>query len=69
MSQLYNAFLESYNHTNPFEQKLTKSEIVCPNCKYEKAVMKHWSSCGTAGFRDPSETSIHCPKCGYEVEY
>lgn len=69
MSQLYNAFLEMCYEDDGFIQKFTSSEIVCPKCKYEKAVRDHWSSGGRAGFRDPSETSIHCPKCGYEVEY
>ena len=69
MSQLYNDFLESYDDEDNFRQRLTRSEIVCPKCKYEKARMLHWSSGGRAGFRDPSETEIKCPKCGYKERY
>lgn len=60
------SFYEENDYEDNFMQKLTRTEIVCPKCKYENAIRIHWSSGGRPGFREPSETTIRCPKCGYE---
>jgi len=68
MSYIDDMYYDMFYEEDTFTQRRTDTEIVCPKCKYEKAVRIHWSSGGRPGFRDPSETRIKCPKCGYEED-